>query len=148
MFVIRCDPRFSHGPWILRFLCSQLLVLYISGSNRYISLRGGKRRAQKRAKARDTQHHKILGSRTKESPIPSVATPWSRGPPSAESYCLIHVATGGIGDPFILLPRILWCWCWCWVSFARAFLLAPREASNTGSNENESHESCDIMMRE
>ena len=96
MCVIRCDPRFSHGPWILRFLCSQLLVLYISGSNRYISLRGGKRRAQKRAKARDTQHHKILGSRTKESPIPSVATPWSRGPPSAESYCLIGVATGGI----------------------------------------------------
>ena len=28
-------------------------------------------------------------------------------------------ATGGIGDSFVLLPRILW----CWVSFARAFLL-------------------------
>ena len=27
-------------------------------------------------------------------------------------------ATGGIGDSFVLLPRILW----CWVSFARAFL--------------------------
>ena len=39
---------------------------------------------------------------------------------------LQDVATGGIGDPFILLPGVLW----CWVSFARAFLLAlPREAS-------------------
>ena len=28
-------------------------------------------------------------------------------------------ATGGIGDSFVLLPRILW----CWVSFARTFLL-------------------------
>ena len=28
------------------------------------------------------------------------------------------VATGGIGDSFVLLPRILW----YWVSFARAFL--------------------------
>ena len=55
-------------------------------------------------------------------------------------------ATEGIGDSFVPLSRVLWCW--CWVSFARAFLLAPREASNTGSNENESHESCDIMMRE
>jgi hypothetical protein len=30
------------------------------------------------------------------------------------------LATGGFGDSFVLLPRILWCG---WVSFARAFLL-------------------------
>jgi hypothetical protein len=29
------------------------------------------------------------------------------------------LGTGGIGDSFILLPKILW----CWESFARAFLL-------------------------
>ena len=37
--------------------------------------------------------------------------------PSSKTW--LTVATGGIGDSFILLPRILW----CWVSFARAFLL-------------------------
>ena len=32
---------------------------------------------------------------------------------------LLNVATGGVWDPFVLLPKILG----CWVFFARAFLL-------------------------
>ena len=38
-------------------------------------------------------------------------------------------ATGGIGDSFVLFPRILW----CWVSFARAFLLGRLVSCNCNS---------------
>ena len=38
------------------------------------------------ARAKDPQHPKILGSRTKESPTPPVATSWRRGPTNPESY--------------------------------------------------------------
>jgi len=36
---------------------------------------------RRKARAKDTQHHKILGSRIKESPIPPVATSWSPDDP-------------------------------------------------------------------
>ena len=40
----------------------------------------------RKARAKDPQHPKILGSRTKESPTPPVATSWRRGPTNPESY--------------------------------------------------------------
>jgi hypothetical protein len=48
---------------------------------------------RRKARAKDTQHHKTLGSRTKEPPIPPVATPWSRGPTQG---VLVH--WGRVGD--------------------------------------------------
>ena len=71
-----------------KYKSSQVPTLHSPHKPKIPSLPG-----RRKARAKDPQHPKILGSRTKESRTPPVATSWRRGPTSPESYAPAQLAT-------------------------------------------------------
>jgi hypothetical protein len=99
----------SCGPSLCTCTLSTLALL----REKYTSL------SRRKARAKDTQHHKILGSRGSREAVSCIRVLFAVVR-TVRCLWLQGAATGGgIRNFFVLLPTTLW----CWVSFARAFLL-------------------------